>query len=290
MGLKAGLYTSATSLTCQDRPGSYEFEAQDAASYCEWGMQYLKIDNCGGTRYPLTNTSWIKFRSGLDACASAGGPRMLMSVEYCKSGEACSWISGLADLWRCSADIQANWVSVMNNLDAANANAAVASPGHYNDADMLVCGQPGITLLECQSQIGAWAIIASPLLLSLDLTAPQPPELLALFKNAEVLTISQDAALVQGLRVGAANATGVECWARPLAAGGSSPDLAVLLLNRGEEAADAACSWEELGIAAGATAAVRDVWGRSALPDATGSVGSSGLAAHGSRLLRLHVK
>jgi alpha-galactosidase len=38
MGLRFGLYTSATSLTCQLRPGSYEVEAEDAASYCDWTL------------------------------------------------------------------------------------------------------------------------------------------------------------------------------------------------------------------------------------------------------------
>ncbi len=43
MGLQFGLYTSATSLTCQLRPGSYEMEAEDAASYCAWGLDYIKM-------------------------------------------------------------------------------------------------------------------------------------------------------------------------------------------------------------------------------------------------------
>jgi alpha-galactosidase len=37
-GFKFGVYTSATSLTCQDRPGSYEFEDVDMQSYCAWGV------------------------------------------------------------------------------------------------------------------------------------------------------------------------------------------------------------------------------------------------------------
>ncbi len=42
LGLKFGLYTSATSLTCQKRPGSYEMEALDAASYCAFGLDYVR--------------------------------------------------------------------------------------------------------------------------------------------------------------------------------------------------------------------------------------------------------
>lgn len=42
-GLKFGLYTSATSLTCQQRPGSYHMEAQDAASYCAFDIDYVSV-------------------------------------------------------------------------------------------------------------------------------------------------------------------------------------------------------------------------------------------------------
>jgi hypothetical protein len=43
LGLRAGLYTSRSALTCQDRPGSYGFEAIDAATYCDWGFDYVKV-------------------------------------------------------------------------------------------------------------------------------------------------------------------------------------------------------------------------------------------------------
>jgi alpha-galactosidase len=297
LGLKSGLYTSATSLTCQDRPGSFMFEAQDAASYCAFGMDYLKIDDCGGTRYAQLNTSWVKFRQGLSSCSASGGPDITMSVEYCDAGMDCGWVAELADLWRCSGDVQANWASILHNLDAANANVAVQRPGHYNDPDLLVCGQPGVSLEECRSQLSAWAVVAAPLLLSLDLTSPQPPQLLSLLLNSEVMSVSQDAGRAQGLRVSAANSSGVECWARPLApaaasaaAAGAQAELAVLLLNRGEAPSAGSCSWAELGIAAGATASVRDLWAQAALPDATGAVAVAELPAHSCRLLRLAVQ
>jgi alpha-galactosidase len=249
------------------------------------------VDNCGGTRYPTANASWINFRKGIDGCAAAGGRRMALSVEYCRGGDSCAdWVAGLVDLWRCSGDIQANWLSLLSNLDAANANAVAQRPGHYNDPDMLLIGQPGISLLEAQSQLGAWAVVAAPLLLSLDLTQPQPPELLALLLNAEALAVSQDAGRVQGVRVSAANASGTECWARPLAAGaaaGTTPPLAVLLLNRGGAPSGASCTWAELGIPAGATAAVRDLWAGRDLPPAAGAVSVASLPPHGSALLRV---
>ena len=46
MGFKLGLYSSCGSLTCEDMPGSYGFEALDAKTFVSWGVEYLKYDYC----------------------------------------------------------------------------------------------------------------------------------------------------------------------------------------------------------------------------------------------------
>src|SRR5258708_19971980 len=45
-GLKLGIYTDAGTFTCQRRPGSLNYEAQDAKTYAAWGIDYVKIDWC----------------------------------------------------------------------------------------------------------------------------------------------------------------------------------------------------------------------------------------------------
>src|SRR5664279_3778018 len=45
-GLKFGLYSDAGTGTCQNRPGSYNHEVQDAKQYAAWGVDYLKYDWC----------------------------------------------------------------------------------------------------------------------------------------------------------------------------------------------------------------------------------------------------
>ena len=49
-GLKFGLYTARGSGTCQRRPGSLNYEFIDAATYCDWGIDYIKIDACVGAK------------------------------------------------------------------------------------------------------------------------------------------------------------------------------------------------------------------------------------------------
>ena len=67
----------------QGRPGAYAHEALDAKTYCEWGLDYLKNDNCGGTNWPQENTSWINFQAGFDKCHKETGRYIARPPEPC---------------------------------------------------------------------------------------------------------------------------------------------------------------------------------------------------------------
>jgi hypothetical protein len=136
-GLRFGVYTSRTSLTCQDRPGSYNMEAVDAAFYCSVGVDFLKTDDCAGASHPQMNTTWIAFVEGFKTCVAGGGRPTILSVEYCNPSnlQGCqSWIANLAQMWRTTGDIQATWASVLSNLDQNNEMSFLGGPGHWNDA------------------------------------------------------------------------------------------------------------------------------------------------------------
>lgn len=45
-GLKFGMYSCAGNLTCAGYPGSFEHEFIDAATFAEWGVDFLKYDYC----------------------------------------------------------------------------------------------------------------------------------------------------------------------------------------------------------------------------------------------------
>lgn len=45
-GLKLGIYSSAGSLTCALRAASLGYEDVDAQDWSDWGVDYLKYDNC----------------------------------------------------------------------------------------------------------------------------------------------------------------------------------------------------------------------------------------------------
>lgn len=98
-----------------------------------------------------------------------------------------------------------------------------------------------------------------------------------------MIAINQDVLGVQGIRVSASAPLGTECWAKPLFDG----SVAALLLNRGLGAADATCTWEELGLKATDSASVRDLWERAVIGTFNTSFTASNLPGHGSMLVKL---
>lgn len=48
-GLKFGIYSCAGNQTCGGYPGSRGHEYQDAITYAQWGVDYLKYDWCNNT-------------------------------------------------------------------------------------------------------------------------------------------------------------------------------------------------------------------------------------------------
>ena len=50
----------------------------------------------------------------------------------------------------------------------------LAGPGHWNDLDMLLGGNFGLSLDETRVQMGMWAMHAAPLILSVDLATIRP--------------------------------------------------------------------------------------------------------------------
>src|ERR1035441_7256144 len=48
-GLKLGLYSDRGTQTCGGHPGSGGHEVVDADTYAQWGVDYLKYDNCNAS-------------------------------------------------------------------------------------------------------------------------------------------------------------------------------------------------------------------------------------------------
>eukprot|EP00039_Didymoeca_costata_P021231 m.343847 g.343847 ORF g.343847 m.343847 type:complete len:477 (+) comp23440_c0_seq1:178-1608(+) len=173
----------------------------------------------------------------------------------------------------------------LTNVDAMQemTKPEYGGPGSWSDGDMLhVCnygeGNPdagsggddsGMTLIEYQSSLSIWAILASPIIISADLRSlptRHPDCFKMLLESDEVLVISQDARGLPGRLVyQSTNATDKKAlptttniveqiWARDLVGG----KVGVALFNRGENEKMMTFAWNMFGDLGPRTA--RDAW------------------------------
>jgi len=143
-------------------------------------------------------------------------------------------IGSVCNLWRNFDDIQDSWESVSSIIQYYGDNQdeliPAAGPGHWNDPDMLIVGNFGLSLEESRAQMAIWAALASPLFLSVDLRTIQP-EMKAILLNKDVIAVNQDPLGIQGRRV--YQESGIEIWVKHVQPTiGHSHSAAIVFLNR----------------------------------------------------------
>ncbi|KAM5146926.1 alpha-galactosidase A [Mantella aurantiaca] len=231
-GLLFGIYQDVGNQTCAGYPGSRDFYELDAQTFADWGVDLLKFDGCNyGTVKELEDgyrrMSIALNRTGRDIVYSCEWPlytRQHTSVNYTEVAEYCN-------MWRNFGDISDSWTSIKTVMDFTAAIqkelVPVAGPGAWNDPDMLVIGNFGLSWDQQVTQMALWAIMAAPLLMSNDLRDINPTST-ALLQNQEVIAINQDHLGKQGYRL--LKLDNFELWERPLSGG----SLAVSVTNRQE--------------------------------------------------------
>ena len=253
-GLKFGIYTDAGRRTCEGRPGSYGHEEQDASTYAQWGVDYVKVDWCNaeGIDAPV---QYAKIR---DALTKSGRPIVFSICEW-GSNRPWEWAPHVGNLWRTTDDISDRWSSMIAIVDLSSQYWHVARPGAWNDPDMLEVGNGGMSRDEYRAHFSLWAMMAAPLVAGNDVrtmtdstrSAAATREILL---NKEVIAVDQDPLGVQGMVVENSPAE-LQVWAKPMADG----SRAVLLLNRASVPTTIRATWERVGLKT-KQATVRDLW------------------------------
>jgi alpha-galactosidase len=185
-GFKMGLYSALSSVQCGGAPGGLYHEDVDAATYANWGLSYLKYDNCA--EYALEpNARNSPMR---DALNRTKRPILYSTEPFHLTPNPQAHI---ANLWRTTTDISDDVSKVRVNIDLNDKWAEFAGPGAFNDPDMLQCGKGKSTVNQHRSNFITWAIAKSPLLLSANLTdlAARFPTVLSLIKTKGIIDINQ---------------------------------------------------------------------------------------------------
>jgi len=217
-GLKFGIYEDYGNYTCAGYPGILGHLKEDADTFASWGVDYVKLDGCYSHPNDM-DSGYPEFGYWLN---QTGRPMIY----------ACSWpvyqtysgmtpnytsIINTCNLWRNFDDIQDSWNSVERTIDYYGDNQDViianAGPGQWNDPDMLIVGNFGLSYEQSKTQMAMWAIFAAPLLMSVDLRTLKS-EYKEILKNKKIIAVNQDPLGIQGRRI--YKQKGIEIWARPL--------------------------------------------------------------------------
>uniref|UniRef100_A0A8C6QIU6 Alpha-galactosidase n=1 Tax=Nannospalax galili TaxID=1026970 RepID=A0A8C6QIU6_NANGA len=206
LGLKLGIYEDMGNMTCMGFPGTtLDTVELDAQTFAGWKVDMLKMDGCFSTSEERAQ-GYPKMSAALNA---TGRP-----IAF-----SCSWpayegglppkvnytlLANICNLWRNYDDIQDSWNSVLSILDwfvkHQDILQPLAGPGHWNDPDMLLIGNFGLSFEESRSQMALWTMLAAPLFMSTDLRTITPQNM-DILQNPLMIKINQDPLGIQGRRI-----------------------------------------------------------------------------------------
>jgi Alpha galactosidase A/Alpha galactosidase C-terminal beta sandwich domain len=192
LGLWFGVYTDRGTNCCSGEPGSFNHEVQDVATYVGFDTDFVKSDACAAS---MVHTTAIDLYSIMQDAINSSNRQIFFSL--------CGWLKwyakmpqGVGQSWRIGPDAL-SWDNVLMNFDAAADAAFLVGPAHFADVDEIMGPSRGrpISVAQTQTQASLIAIVASPMLLSFDLTnkSSDDPDV-APFANPELIAIHQDPA------------------------------------------------------------------------------------------------
>ena len=280
-GVKLGIYNDYGTKTCGGYTGSEGHLLEDAKTFAEWEVDYLKMDGCYSELLDQSDAypAMTRFLNGTGRkiVYSCSWPAYDADMDYAKLPPNCN-------LWRNWGDIRCEWNTIKKIMDKFGNEtkwAEYAGPGHWNDADMIVAGLKGGSLTEDESKshFAIWSILASPLIMSNDLRE-LPEWAVKILRNKEIIAVDQDVMGKQGIRITPFEETR-SVWARPLANG----DVAVALHNHGEEVVDIPLDFKIIGNKM--KYSLRDLYEHEELGEFEGRYVAKSVPVHGVQMLRL---
>jgi alpha-galactosidase len=293
IGLKFGLYEDAGTQTCGGFAGSWRRYRQTAEQFARWGVDYVKLDGChmpkvdGQSREQTYDQAYARFSRALLATGrpivfSASAPADFRTTPQWHQVIAAT--SKIANLWRTGADIPhpqvggtQEWDGIAYNFGYNVGLDRYAGPGHWNDPDMLLVGDPGLTPTEMQSQMTLWSEMAAPLIIGTDLTQASPAAL-RILANRRIIAVDQDRRGVQGHIV--QSGSGYDVLTKPLSDGAS-----VVLFDQAQTGRTIETTAAAAGLPSARSYELTDlVTGRRT--QTTGTI-ASGVRGHGTVIVRV---
>ncbi|MGV9626762.1 NPCBM/NEW2 domain-containing protein [Streptomyces sp. NPDC003487] len=274
-GLKLGIYTSAGTKTCSNIgfPGALGHEYSDARQFADWGVDYLKYDNCNNQGVDAKK----RYTTMRDALKATGRPIVFSICEWGEN-KPWEWAADVGHLWRTTGDISDSWGSMLAIAKKNLPLAPYAGPGHWNDPDMLEVGNGGMTDTEYRSHFSLWSVMAAPLLIGTDLRKATDTTY-EILGNKEVIAVDQDPLGKQGTVVSSAGGRWV------IAKEMKDGSRAVALFNESATAQRIATTARAVGLPDADGYTLRDLW-RHTTYNTAGTIAAT-VPAHGTVLVRV---
>ena len=271
-GLKLGIYSCAGQLTCGQYPGSFDHEVVDAATFAEWGVDYLKYDFCF---HPVTRSPANLYRRMGVALANCGRDIVFSGCSWGAENTKNWMYTTGCHLWRSTGDINDSWASIKSLSLSQIPDQVYGRINCYNDMDMLVVGMKGagnVALTGCTTEeyrlhFSLWAMLASPLMIGCDISK-MDDDTYSILTNKDVLAINQDGAGRGAFVIGLGN------WNDPLTESVSlaryleNGDIALGMFNFDDADRTMTITAEDVGIdvGSGKKLELRDLWSGEATP------------------------
>lgn len=161
-----------------------------------------------------------------EVAAERGEAVKPIRFSICEWGFRKPWLWGASagNMWRTTPDIRPWWYWIKTIYSRNVKLWKYASPGHFNDPDMLEVGNGKLTYNQNLSHFALWCMMSAPLVLGNDIRKITKP-VLDIVTNRELIAIDQDPLGKQAKRI---RRGAVDVLARPLADGG----IAVCFFNK----------------------------------------------------------
>lgn len=298
MGLKFGIYGDSGTATCAGFPGSLGYEQIDAATFNDWGVDYLKYDDCNipsnwtDSSVPQDNdwynsNSAIRYRQMGSALAAQPRP---VQFNLCIWGNAdvFDWGARVGHSWRISGDVSPDWGDIANIIAINAQHLSSVNFFAHNDMDMMEIGNGQLTIQEQRSHFAAWCFMKSPILLGTDLSKLTADEV-TIITNAELLAFHQDGTIGTPALPFTASSSTPTTSPPEYYSGVSSQGTHVFIINTSGDTSTKSFNFNTVpGLSGGGNGSyvVHDMWAGEDLGTFKGSYSTS-LAAHDTAAFRI---
>ncbi len=274
-GFRFGIYVSMGTVTCAGLPGSLGHEFQDTLRFAYWGVDALKVDECGVGNLPFWS-SYLQVEPDLISIwvnavsfPNISRPIILVATEF----NIFPWTPERLNAWQNpQATVVGSFPGLLNGISQMTNGQWTGpypdqpgqiGPGHYKESiGFYVNATPPAVL---RSTLSMMSIFVDGILLDETPNTTSFP----LVTNPQFLSILRDPACIRGdLK---ANYGPVQIWLRPL--GWARDRFAIVLLNTGSSPANVTVNFPSLGLPQLYNAL--DVWSGATVANSASSLNAS---------------